>query len=171
MQSARATPEELRCAELLAQRFQTEPHKPIATLHATAPSRDVTVAHVPKPKVGSADAAASTVRGRSALVEKVMDAVAVPSAAQHVANAGSATSQQQQQQQQSDSKRHLDAQRQSLVKRELPAYTAAVEAASGARLGPFTVDELMELKKFTGYVAAAARGCVSLVCAHNTAGG
>jgi hypothetical protein len=159
---ARATPEELRCAELLAQRFQTEP---IATLHATAPARDVTVAHVPKPKVGSADAAASTVRGRSALLEKVMDAVAVPSAARHVSNAGGATSQQQQQQQLLDAKRHLDAQRQSLVKRELPAYTAAVDAASGTRHGPFTVDELMELKKFTGYVSAA-RWAVYRLCAH-----
>jgi len=146
----------LRCAELLAQRFQTEP---LATLHATAPARDVTVAHLPKPKVGSADAAASTVRGRSALLEKVIDAVAVPSAAQHVTNAGGAASQQQQQQQQQlDSKRHLDAQRQSLVKRDLSAYTDAVDAASGTRHGPFTVDELMELKKFTGYVVRCTMG-------------
>ncbi len=46
-------------------------------------------------------------------------------------------------------KQHLDAQRESLVKREL-LYTAAVDAATGVRHGPFTIDELLELKKFTG---------------------
>jgi len=119
----------------LAHRFNAAPNNPITTLHATAPARDITVAHVPKPKVGSADAAASTVRGRSALIENVLHAVAVPSNAQ------------------TEEKRHMDAQRQSVVKRELPAYTAAVESAAGVRLGPFTVEELMELKKFTGYAA------------------
>lgn len=47
-------------------------------------------------------------------------------------------------------KQHLDAQRESLVKRELSAYTAAVDAATGVRHGPFTIAELLELKKFTG---------------------
>jgi hypothetical protein len=90
----------------LAHRFNAAPNNPITTLHATAPARNITVAHVPKPKVGSADAAASTVRGRSALIENVLHAVAVPSNAQ------------------TEEKRHMDAQRQSVVKRELPAYTA-----------------------------------------------
>ena len=52
--------------------------------------------------------------------------------------------------QHSDStKPDLDVQRQSLVKRELPAFVSAVDAAAGERRGPFTV-ELLELKKFTG---------------------
>jgi hypothetical protein len=126
---------ERECAELLAQRFNAKPQQPIATLHAGAPARDVTVVHIPKTKVGSADAGDSTVRARSALVEQVIEAVAVPTANQHSDAA----------------KPDLDAQRQSLVKRELPAYTAAVDAATGGwRHDPFTVAELLELKKFTG---------------------
>ena len=106
------------------------------TLHAATPQRNVTVANVPTPTIGSASASASTVRARSALVEHVMEAVAVPLTKQHC-NAA---------------KPDLDAQRQSLVKRELPAFVSAVDAATGERRGPFTVEELLELKKFTGYV-------------------
>jgi hypothetical protein len=153
--------DERSAADLLAQHFKAEP---IATLHAAAPARDVMVAHIPKTQVGSADAAASTVQKRSSVVEHVLHAVAVPPptlTAQRsgVVSANGAVSaavlqqqQQQQQQQQLDAQRHLNAQRQSVVKRALPAYTAAVESASGFRIGPLTVDELMELKKFTGYV-------------------
>ena len=131
---------ELECAELLATRFNAKPQQPIATLHASAPARDVTVVHIPKTQVGSADAGDSTVRARSALVEQVIEAVAVPATKQHSDNA----------------KADVDAQRQSLVKRELPAYTAAVDAANGGwRHGPFTVAELLELKKFTGLVTTA----------------
>jgi hypothetical protein len=54
--------------------------------------------------------------------------------------------------QQLDEQRHLDAQRQAIVNSALPAFTAAAKSGNGFRLGPFTVDELMELKKFTGYV-------------------
>jgi hypothetical protein len=132
----------------LAKRFKA-PNSPITTLHAAAPTRDVTVAHVPKTQVGSADAGASTVRARSALLEDVLHAVAVqqpPFAAQQ--HNGVVPSQQQQ----ADEQRHVDAQRQDIVNRALPAYTAAAKSGNGFRLGPFTVDELMELKKFTGYV-------------------
>jgi hypothetical protein len=104
----------------------------------------LTVAHLPHPLVGSADAAARTVRARSALLENVMHAVAVPGGAQQPPDPKGAAA---------DSvaaKQHLDAQRESLVKRELSAYTAAVDAATGVRHGPFTIAELLELKKFTG---------------------
>jgi hypothetical protein len=145
----------------LAKRFKAEPHTPIATLHAAAAARDVTVAHVPKTQVGSADAGASTVRARSALLEDVLHAVAVPqpppfAAQQHNGVVPS-------QQQQADEQRHVDAQRQDIVNRALPAYTAAAKSGNGFRLGPFTVDELMELKKFTGYVCAGACCCALLL--------
>jgi hypothetical protein len=148
----------------LAKRFKAKPNKPIATLHAAAAARDVTVAHVPKTLVGSADAKPSTVRARSAVVEDVLHAVAVPqppplTAHQHNGVAGAAV----QQQQQLDEQRHMNAQRQSIVNRALPAFTAAAKSANGFRLGPFTVDELMELKKFTGYVCAAFDCCCALL--------
>ena len=136
---ANSAADEQAAAELLATQFNAKQQQPIATLHASAPARDVTVAHIPKTKVGSADAGDSTVRARSALVEQVIEAVSVPATKQHSDAA----------------KPDLDAQRQSLVKRELPAYTAAVDTANGGwRLGPFTVAELLELKKFTGYVTS-----------------
>jgi hypothetical protein len=123
----------------LSRQFKAEPHSPVATLHATAPPRDLTVAHLPNPTVGSADAAASTVRARSALLENVMHAVAVPGRHDSSGGADDAAAEQ-----------HLDAQRQSLVQRQLPAYTAAIDAVTGERHGPFTIEELLELKKFTG---------------------
>ena len=146
---------ERAAAALLAKRFRAEPNSPIATLHAAAAARDVTVAHVPKTVVGSADAKASTVRARSALVEHVLHAVAVPQPQQQH-NAVP-------QQQQLDEQRHVDAQRQAIVNRALPAFTAAAKSGNGFRLGPFTVDELMELKKFTGYVCCGC--CVLLLFA------
>jgi hypothetical protein len=130
--------EQAQCAALLSRQFKA---KPIVTLHATAPHRNLTVAHLPNAMVGSADAAASTVRARSALIEHVMHAVAAPNPGLHgcdYAADGEAA------------KKHSDAQRESLVKRQLPAYTAAVATATGTSHGPFTVDELLELKKFTG---------------------
>ena len=50
---------------------------PIATIPA-ARGHDVTVARLPIPTVGSADAKPSTVRARSALTERVIGAIAVP---------------------------------------------------------------------------------------------
>ena len=51
-----------------------------------------------------------------------------------------------------DSKRHLDAQRESLVKRATPEFKAAVEKVTGVSIGrPFTVEEALELKKHCGY--------------------
>jgi hypothetical protein len=149
---------ERAAAALLAKRFNAKPKKPIATLHAAAPTRDVTVAHVPKTQVGSADAGASTVRARSALVEHVLHAVAVPLPSPFAAQQHNGVVQQPEQQQ-LDEQRHVDAQRQAVVNHALPAYTAAAKSGNGFRIGPFTVDELMELKKFTGYVWC----CVLLV--------
>ena len=139
---------ERAAAALLAKRFKAEPNSPIATLHAAAAARDVTVAHVPTTVVGSADAGASTVRARSALVEHVLHALAVPQPPPPTADCAAVPPEQQQ----LDEQRHVDAQRQAIVNRALPAYTAAAKSGNGFRLGPFTVDELMELKKFTGYV-------------------
>jgi hypothetical protein len=125
-------------ASLLQRQFKSA-SGPIASV-SSANGRALVVAQLPVAAVGSADAAASTVRARSALVEKVVNAVAVPPAAAAAAEP-------------SDSKQHLNAQRTSLVKRDPKSYSAAVESATGVSVGrALNEDEMLELKKHCGYV-------------------
>ena len=94
------------------------------------------VTELKSPKVGSADAADSTVRSRSALTENVMKEISVPKESSD-----------------KEEKKHLQAQRESLVKRQKTEYIEAVKEVTGVdpdrRL---TAQEMLELKKLTGYV-------------------
>jgi hypothetical protein len=136
--------EQAALAALLRRQFgpTTEP----LTALPSSNGRDFVVAHLRKPIIGSADAKSSSVRERSAVTEKVLTALSVPDDAASTP----------------DSERHLDAQRESLVKRATPQFKAAVEKVTGVSIGrPFTVDEELELKKHCGYVF----GGVSPLCA------
>lgn len=133
-------------ASLLKRQFDAA-QGPIAAV-PTPNAKEMVVAHLPKAEVGSADAASSTVRARSALTEKVMNVISVPMTDGSASAASSASD--------TDSKRHLQAQRESLVKRAKPEFIDAVETATGVKVGrPFTAEEVAELKKHLGYVFGA----------------
>jgi hypothetical protein len=123
---------------------------PIATIPA-ARGRDVTVARLPIPTVGSADAKPSTVRARSALTEQVIGTIAAPPSS--LAD---------------EAKRHVDKQLQSLIKREPESFEKAMDEVSGVQgRRHFTDDEMLELVKMTGYLtcrAAATRASAFLLC-------
>ena len=111
---------------------------PIATIPA-ARGHDVTVARLPIPTIGSADAKPSTVRARSALTEQVIGTIAAPPSL-----AGEA-------------KRHVDKQLQSLIKREPKSFEKALDEVSGVQgRRHFTDDEMLELVKMTGYLTSRA---------------
>jgi hypothetical protein len=111
------------------------PHD-VATVHPPS-GHDLTIARLPIPRTGSADAERSTKEERARLEEKVLTTLSVPTAA---AAAG-------------DSERHLAAQREVIVKRHKSEYIEAMEHATGLNVtSRFTVDDLLELKKSTGYV-------------------
>jgi hypothetical protein len=106
---------------------------PIATIPA-ARGHDVTVARLPVPMIGSADAKPSTVRARSALTEQVIGAIAAPPSS--LAD---------------EAKRHVDKQLQSLIKREPESFEKALDEVSGVQgRRHFTDDEMLELVKMTG---------------------
>lgn len=137
-------------ASLLKRQFDTA-RGPIAAVPAPN-AKDVVIAHLPKAEVGSADAASSTVRARSALTEKVMNVMSVPVTDNGASAAASASD--------SDSKRHLQAHRESLVKRAKPEFIDAVEKVTGVTVGrPFTAEEVAELKKYCGYVFGVCTKC------------
>ena len=111
------------------------PHD-VATVHPPS-GHDLTIARLPVPRKGSADAEHSTVDERARLEEKVLTTISVPAAAAAA----------------DDSDRHLAAQREAIVKRHKTEYIDAVEQATGLNIASqFTVDDLLELKKSTGYV-------------------
>jgi hypothetical protein len=96
----------------------------------------LTVAELKSPTVGSAAAADSTVRSRSALTEIVMKEISVPKESSD-----------------KEEKKHLQAQRESLVKRQKTEYIEAVKEVTGVDPNrQLTVKEMLELKKLTGYV-------------------
>jgi hypothetical protein len=111
-------------------------HSPtaVATVHNPAGHHPLAVAHIPLPKIGSADAGPSTLRNRSALSETVLTTLAVPK--------GESAE---------DAARHMAAQRASVVKREEKEYRSAVEDASGVPAADrFGVEDIAELMKLTG---------------------
>jgi hypothetical protein len=98
---------------------------------------DLTIARLPIPRTGSADAERSTKEERARLEEEVLTTISVPPAAAAVG----------------DRDRHLAAQREVIVKRHKPEYIDAVEKTTGMNVtSRFTVGDLLELKKSTGYV-------------------
>ena len=116
-------------------RRQLSPHE-VATIHPPN-GHDLTIARLPIPHTGSGDAERSTKHERARLEEKVLNTISVPPAAAAVG----------------DSDRHLAAQREVIVKRHKPEYIEAVEKATGLNVtSRFTVGDLLELKKSTGYV-------------------
>jgi hypothetical protein len=123
---------------------------PIATIPA-ARGHDVTVARLPIPAIGSADAKPSTVRARSALTEQVIGTIAAPPSS--LAD---------------EAKRHVEKQLQSLIKREPESFEKALDEVSGVQgRRHFTDDEMLELVKMTGYLtcrAAPARASAFLLC-------
>ena len=103
-------------------RRQVSPHE-VATIHPPS-GHDLTIARLPIPRTGSADAERSTKEERARLEEKVTNTISVPPAA---AAAG-------------DGDRHLAAQREVIVKRHKPEYIDAVEKATGLNItSRFTV--------------------------------
>ena len=94
----------------------------------------LTVARVPTPRVGSADAAPRTLRERSQFIENVIDKVASPPKASK-----------------EEKTRHVAEQVGSMVKRRKADYTNAVETAAGITIAErFTVNDVLELKKVSG---------------------
>ena len=96
---------------------------------------------VPKPRIGSGDASARTLRERSRLIEKVITAISVPPVAM-----GSP-----------EEERHVRAQLVHTVKRSRETYEAVVRKVGldvQVRLGP---DEMVELKAITGMPYSAQR--------------
>ena len=94
----------------------------------------LTVARIPTPRVGTADAAARTVRERSLFIENVIDKVVSPPKASK-----------------EEKTRDVSAQVESMVKRRKTEYSNAVESATGITVRErFTVNDILELKKVSG---------------------
>jgi hypothetical protein len=120
-------------SNLLRRTVKTE-HSSVVSVD-TLSARPLTIAALKAPKIGSADAADSTVRSRSALTESVMKEISVPKESNP-----------------KEEKEHLQAQRESLVKRQKTEYAAAFKEVTGVDPDQrLTAKEMLELKKLTGY--------------------
>ena len=103
---------------------------PITTVSAPR-GQDMTVARLPRPVIGSADASPSTLRERNLLMEMICTALSSP------ANATA-----------SDQQRHAIEQIVSMTKRHNRQFEQLLERLGRANLNRFTEDDILELMHF-----------------------
>jgi hypothetical protein len=110
---------------------------PITTVSAPH-GRDMTVARLPRPSIGSADASPSTLRERNLLMEMICTALSSP------ANATAA-----------DQQRHAIEQIVSMTKRHNRQFEQLLERLGRSNLNRFTEDDILELMHFAKSVRAS----------------
>jgi hypothetical protein len=100
--------------------------------------QDMTIARLPRPVIGSADASASTLRERNLLMEMICTALSSP------ANATAA-----------DQQRHTIEQIVSMTKRHNRQFEQLLERLGRSNLNRFTEDDILELMHFAKSVRAS----------------